>query len=116
MSILEGEDLIGGFIDLAYQTAGGNLVIVDYKTNKSKNPASLGGTYQMQMGVYAKSLERATGLPVESCVLLVLTRQGEHKGATEVKIEGAELEAAKQMVGEVLSEATQKRSAFSIAR
>lgn len=112
VSALEGENLIGGFIDLAYQDADGKLVIVDYKTNKSRDPESLRATYQMQMGVYAKALEQATGLLVESCVLLAMTREGQYKGVTEVEIKGVELAESIQLVEEVLAEATQMRSAL----
>ncbi|MCG7417478.1 MULTISPECIES: UvrD-helicase domain-containing protein [Microbacterium] len=53
-----------GFIDLLFRDADGALVIVDYKTDKVTDAASLAsraGHYAPQLQAYARMLEAATG-------------------------------------------------------
>lgn len=62
----EEEVLIQGIMD-AYFEEDGELVLVDYKTDKvfRKNPAELVKKYQVQLVYYAEALEKMTGKKVK---------------------------------------------------
>jgi len=105
------EMLLDGCIDLAYRDADGYFVIVDYKTDNSTSLDLFTqklSRYRIQVAAYALAVEKTTGEKVSSCVLLFIPRK-EHnfmKTAQEVRIEGAELAAAKAEVEEFLSAQT----------
>ena len=63
--------LIQGIID-AYFEEEGDLVLVDYKTDKvhEKNSRSLAEKYQVQLEYYAEALERLTGKKVKEKYIL----------------------------------------------
>jgi ATP-dependent helicase/nuclease subunit A len=52
--------LVEGYIDLAFETDDGRLVVVDYKTDAVVDP----DRYRLQIGAYAAALARATGREV----------------------------------------------------
>jgi len=69
--------VLEGYVDLVYDDPGGDLVIVDYKTD-AVPAAALGSRvayYQPQMQAYATCLSRATGRRAR-CVLLFLHPEG----------------------------------------
>ncbi|MBP5154493.1 MAG: PD-(D/E)XK nuclease family protein, partial [Lachnospiraceae bacterium] len=67
--------LIQGIIDLFFEEEDG-LVLVDYKTDRVQNTAELWERYAVQMQLYRRALEQATGKPVRESVIwsLVLDR------------------------------------------
>jgi ATP-dependent exoDNAse (exonuclease V) beta subunit len=70
--------LLEGYIDLLYRTDDG-LVVVDYKTSATAEPAELDRRvegYRLQGAAYAVAVGRATGEPVTRVVFLFLTPQG----------------------------------------
>ena len=69
------ETLIEGFIDLLYETASGELVVVDYKTDalQAGEPVNTAlERYQLQGATYALALEQSLGRPVATCRFLFL--------------------------------------------
>jgi len=56
--------LVQGIID-AYFVENGELVVVDYKTDKLGSPAALLKRYHAQLNYYAYALEKMTGLSVK---------------------------------------------------
>ena len=70
-----GQTLVEGFIDLLYETAGGELVVVDYKTDALQAGEPVNAAlerYQLQGATYALALEQSLGRPVATCRFLFL--------------------------------------------
>ncbi|HEY3942897.1 MAG TPA: UvrD-helicase domain-containing protein [Acidimicrobiales bacterium] len=73
-----GDRLLEGYIDLLYRTPGG-LVVVDYKTAASSDPAELDrrvDTYRSQGAAYALMVGAATGERVARVTFVFLTPDG----------------------------------------
>ena len=71
--------LLEGYIDLLYRRGSEGLVVVDYKTAASSDPAVLDervAGYRLQGGSYALAVGEATGEPVVDVVFLFLTPDG----------------------------------------
>ncbi|MCY3568532.1 MAG: UvrD-helicase domain-containing protein [Chloroflexi bacterium] len=67
--------LLDGFIDLLYETADGELVVVDYKTDALREGEAVDAAvarYRLQTASYALMLEQALGRRVARCILLFL--------------------------------------------
>lgn len=66
----EGEEpvVLQGAMDCVFEENGG-LVIVDYKTDHTKDTAALWERYKVQLGLYKQALEQCTGLQVKECLL-----------------------------------------------
>ncbi len=67
--------LLDGFVDLLYETAEGELVVVDYKTDALREGEAVDAAvarYRLQTASYALMLEQTLGRPVSRCVLLFL--------------------------------------------
>ena len=67
--------LLDGFIDLLYETADGELVVVDYKTDALREGEAVDAAvarYRLQTASYALMLEQTLGRPVARCILLFL--------------------------------------------
>ena len=60
--------VLQGAVDCAFEE-NGKLIIVDYKTDKTNNPAELWERYQAQLALYRLALEQCTGLKVGACLL-----------------------------------------------
>ena len=60
--------VLQGAVDLAFEEAGG-LVIVDFKTDRVKDPAVLWEHYRGQLSLYREELARCTGKRIQECVL-----------------------------------------------
>ena len=74
--------MLEGFIDLLYETSDGSLVIVDYKTDSSDDPAELHrrrDRYTPQLAAYALMLAESTSRTVSRGVLLFLGPNGAHE-------------------------------------
>ncbi|MGH8992035.1 MAG: PD-(D/E)XK nuclease family protein, partial [Acidimicrobiia bacterium] len=87
--------LLEGYIDLLYRRAAVGLVVVDYKTAATSDPAVLDRrlyAYRLQGGSYAVAVAAATGDAVAEVVFVFLTPDG----AVERRLEDLEL-----AVGEV---------------
>ena len=67
-AMAEDMSFLQGIADL-YFVEDGEIVLVDYKTNRNVTPAYLVQTYEGQLRIYKKALEEMTGLPVRECVL-----------------------------------------------
>ena len=66
---LSGETVIlQGAVDLAF-VENGELVIVDYKTDRVKDPAALVERYASQLLLYKDAMEECLGLPVKECLI-----------------------------------------------
>ena len=78
----EGEEMpfVQGIADL-YFIEDGEIVLVDYKTNKNTDPAVLREEYEGQLRIYAKALERMTARRVKECYLWAFTAK------TAIKVE-----------------------------
>ncbi len=91
--------LLEGYIDLAYRTDDG-LVVVDYKTDAWADPSELDAKvarHRLQGAAYALALERATGQRVSRATFCFLGGLQEGMGAVERHV--ADLEAAKAEAG-----------------
>jgi RecB family exonuclease len=89
--LLPVEDVIlRGYIDLWFEE-GGELVLVDYKTDRDESRA---GEYALQLRLYALALERYAGRVPERAALCYL-RSGRE---VDVGLSAAELEAAENSV------------------
>ena len=64
-----GESVVlQGAVDLAFVEDGG-LVIVDYKTDRVKDPNDLVGAYSVQLSLYRAAMEQCLCMPVRECVI-----------------------------------------------
>jgi ATP-dependent exoDNAse (exonuclease V) beta subunit len=89
-----GDRLLEGYIDLLYRTDDG-LVVVDYKTAATNDPAQLQARvegYRLQGASYAIAVERSPGETVRRVVFLFLTPGG------AVELELSQLEDVKAEV------------------
>ena len=78
--------LVEGYIDLLYEVPNG-LVVVDFKTDKDGDAAAAERRYALQLGAYAVSLERATGLRVvEAWVVMAAGDREDGGGAPAGRI------------------------------
>ncbi|MCL1831374.1 MAG: PD-(D/E)XK nuclease family protein, partial [Oscillospiraceae bacterium] len=59
---------IQGIADMFFYE-GGEIVLVDYKTNRNTTADKLREDYGGQLGVYKKAIEEMTGVRVKECVL-----------------------------------------------
>ena len=60
--------ILQGAVDLAFVEDGG-LVIVDYKTDRVKEPQNLADRYSAQLMLYKNAMEECLGLPVKECLI-----------------------------------------------
>ena len=70
-----GPVVIEGIIDLLYEDAAGQLVILDYKSDAVRNDADVDSKmahYQYQGAAYAVAVETATGIPVKAVRFLFM--------------------------------------------
>ena len=65
----EEKILVQGMIDLYYETEQGELVLVDYKTDKIQDSQILIQRYQEQLKLYQRALEEALGRKVDRMYL-----------------------------------------------
>ena len=69
----KGEMLVQGIIDMYYEKADGNLVLVDYKTDYvEKEETELVDKYKVQLDLYKKALEEGTGKKVDEVYIYSL--------------------------------------------
>jgi ATP-dependent helicase/nuclease subunit A len=87
--------LLEGYIDLLYERADGQLVVVDYKTDHISFAElhERANAYRLQGGAYALAVERATNRTVAQVQLVFAALDGE-----TVIIQNEELRAVKQDV------------------
>lgn len=64
----EEEVILQGAVDLAF-IEDGELVIVDYKTDRVKRPETLCERYAKQLLLYKDAMEECIGLPVKECLI-----------------------------------------------
>jgi ATP-dependent helicase/nuclease subunit A len=65
--------VLEGFIDLLYEDAAGDLVVVDYKTDGVRTEADADkavARYRLQGAAYALAVSSSLGRPVSRCVFL----------------------------------------------
>ena len=60
--------ILQGAVDLAF-VEDGELVIVDYKTDRVKNPEALAERYASQLMLYKDAMEKCLGLKVKECLI-----------------------------------------------
>lgn len=60
--------IVQGVIDLVIQNEN-EVILVDYKTNKTSNPNTLVEEYSMQLKIYARAFELATGIKINKMFL-----------------------------------------------
>lgn len=74
--------VLQGAVDCAFEE-GGELVIVDFKTDHTRDPAVLWARYAAQLALYRRALSMCTGLPVKECLLysFYLNREIRGEGA-----------------------------------
>lgn len=61
---IEEKILVQGIIDLYYEKQNGELTLIDYKTDYAKTEQELIQKYEIQLNLYKKALEKATGKKV----------------------------------------------------
>ena len=71
--------ILQGAADCVFEE-GGDLVIVDYKTDRERDPAALWARYREQLGWYRRALELCTGKKVRQCLLYSFSIGGEIAG------------------------------------
>ena len=64
----EEKVILQGAVDLAF-VEDGELVIVDYKTDRVKDPQTLNDRYASQLMLYKDAMEECLGLPVKECLI-----------------------------------------------
>jgi ATP-dependent helicase/nuclease subunit A len=92
----EDHTSLEGFIDLAFQDENGEIVIVDFKTDRVAENADLAeasAPYRTQLGAYAHAITLATGLRVSEA-WLVFSRRARERGESEYRIEDLDGAAA----------------------
>ncbi len=60
--------MIQGIADCVLEEDGA-LVIIDYKTDRVRDPAELAGRYAGQLRIYRSALAETLGMPVKACLL-----------------------------------------------
>ena len=73
---------IEGFIDLLYETAAGDLVVVDYKTDAVRTDEEIDNAmagYRPQAAAYALALQTTLKRPIARCVFVFAQRAGPAK-------------------------------------
>lgn len=60
--------VLQGVVDCIFEENGG-LVLVDYKTDRIREPEELWQRYEVQLKLYARAVADMTGLPVKECLL-----------------------------------------------
>ena len=73
---------IEGFIDLLYETADGDLVVVDYKTDAVRTDEEIDNAmagYRPQAAAYALALQTTLKRPIARCVFVFAQRAGPAK-------------------------------------
>ena len=60
--------VLQGAVDCAF-AEDGQMVIVDYKTDRTASPQELWRRYKTQLDLYSLAVRRVTGLPVRECLL-----------------------------------------------
>ncbi|SDP09234.1 helicase-exonuclease AddAB subunit AddA [Selenomonas ruminantium] len=61
-----------GVIDLLVETAAGELILIDYKTDKMTNPDRIRRRYQIQLDLYRSAVEAILGRKVDRSYLYLL--------------------------------------------
>lgn len=98
------EDIVlGGQIDLWYEQDG-ELVVVDYKTDREEDPER----HALQMRIYALALERYLGRLPDRAVLFYLRA----RRAVDITLSSKDVESAKNAVSEFFN--AQKTMRFSL--
>lgn len=64
--------IIQGAVDCAF-IENGEIVIIDYKTDKVKNVAELAQRYKSQLKLYKYAMEQTTGKRVKECIIFSLS-------------------------------------------
>ncbi len=60
--------IIQGAVDLVFEEEDG-IIIVDFKTDRTDNPATLKDTYAEQLNIYAKACEKIYNKPIKQKIL-----------------------------------------------
>ncbi|HIS50600.1 MAG TPA: helicase-exonuclease AddAB subunit AddA [Candidatus Gallacutalibacter pullistercoris] len=60
--------VLQGVVDCVFEENGA-LVLVDYKTDRIREPEELWRRYEVQLKLYARAVADMTGLPVKECLL-----------------------------------------------
>ena len=68
-----GTVLVQGTIDLCF-LEDGKWVLVDYKTSRADDLAAIQAHYALQLGLYAKALERITKIEVKEKILALIAQ------------------------------------------
>lgn len=68
--------ILQGAVDLAF-VEDGALVIVDYKTDRVKEPGMLAELYAKQLVLYKEALQACLGLPVKECLIYSIRHSAE---------------------------------------
>ena len=68
LSLTDHMVVLQGAVDCAFEEDG-ELVIVDYKSDRSSQPEELWRRYHKQLELYAMAMEQCTGKPVKECLL-----------------------------------------------
>ncbi len=72
-----GRSALEGFVDLIFEDENGDLVVVDYKTDRVGETGSLESVaepYAVQLGAYAHAIEASTGRRVSEAWLVFARR------------------------------------------
>nr|WP_317357045.1 helicase-exonuclease AddAB subunit AddA [uncultured Tyzzerella sp.] len=65
---IDSNILVSGIIDLYFEEDE-QLVLVDYKTDKTKSKIALLNRYKSQLEIYKRALEQASGKKVKECII-----------------------------------------------
>lgn len=67
-SVTDAEIIVQGAVDVAFEE-NGNLVIVDYKTDRIKDISKLTELYKKQLEIYKLAMEQSTEMTVSECII-----------------------------------------------
>jgi ATP-dependent helicase/nuclease subunit A len=99
-----GDRVLEGYVDLLYEGVDGELVVVDWKTDRARTPAEVDAAldrYRHQGAAYALAVGQSVGRPVAK-VVFVFCRTDE--SAIERTIDAADLDAAIRSVRALLGQ------------
>ena len=84
----ESENMIflQGVVDLFFEEDDGNIVLVDYKTDRNTTPDSIRERYAVQLALYREAVERSTKKKVKECYIYRLSDHDAVKVETDIPV------------------------------
>lgn len=82
----EDRVFLQGVMDLFFEEDDGEIVLVDYKTDRNTTPKKICERYAVQLALYSEAIERSTGKHVKECYIFRLSDGDVVKVATDMPV------------------------------